>query len=84
MKLTPSTSQRVVRQLFGNQRILLVYNPDPLETLFSPSIEADTWRVITSYALAFPNRHPKVVLASSAYNIIYLGPQTFHAGHGTC
>ena len=85
VELTPSMAPGVVRQLFGNQRILLVYNSNALETVVSPTIEADMGRLVIAYAQAFPSRrHPELVLKTGAYNVIYLGPQPFRAGHGTC
>jgi hypothetical protein len=85
VELTPSMAPGVVRQLFGNRRILVVYNSNWLETVFTPTIQADMGRVVTAYARAFPSRrHPELVLATRAYNIVYFGPQPFRAGHGTC
>ena len=49
----------VIRHLFGNQRIFLVFNPNPAETQSSANIEANEWFVYEAYIGAFPNTPPR-------------------------
>ena len=82
--LTPTDAPAVVRDLFGDRRVLLVSVHDVARSGLPPNLYANTRLLETAYRSAFPGRHPTQVLTTSAYDITYFGPSSFRAGRADC
>ncbi|MGD0882780.1 MAG: glycosyltransferase family 39 protein [Acidimicrobiales bacterium] len=84
VRATPTTAPDMVRDLFGDKRILLVSVHDAASADLTSDLYADTRLLEAAYASAFPGRHPQQVLTTSAYDITYFGPQRFQGGRSDC
>ena len=73
-----------VQTVFGNRPTFLVSVHNVQDLGFPDNIYANTALLKAAYALVFPGRHPTQVLSTSAYDITYFGPGSFHAGRGGC
>ena len=81
-RLTPQNAVHEVRLLFDNERVLLVSISNPARDAIPLSLRSNVTLIDSAYRDAFPGRRPRLVLATSAYDITYLGPGTFNPGHG--
>ena len=84
VKTTLANARNVVRTTFGNRPTFLVSVNDAQASGLPASLYANTNLLKAAYASVFPGRHPTEVLATSAYDITYFGPGSFHAGNADC
>jgi len=82
--LTRQNAPRVLRLLWGNQKVFLVSVSHPTRAGLPSYLRSNLTLIENAYRDVFPGRQPKLVLATGAYNITYLGPGTFVPAHDHC
>lgn len=73
-----------VETIFGNHRIFLVSINDVQAAPIPASLTSNMVLLKAAYDVVYPGRHPITVLSTSAYDITYFGPGSFHPGRGGC
>jgi len=69
---------------FGDRPTFLVSVNDVKGSGLPTKLYANMKLLKAAYAVVYPGRHPTQVLTTSAYDITYFGPGSFHAGSGDC